>query len=667
MSSRLPGLGSPAFSLLFALASCREPPAPSPPPPPPLPPAASVGTAPAAAADAQAAEAKAAHVRANYTKFEYRIPMRDGVRLFTSVYLPNDASASRRYPLLMVRTPYSVAPYGAGRYRPGLGTEGFEKEGFTFVFQDVRGRYMSEGQYVNVRPHRDEKRGPSDIDESSDTHDTITWLLAHVPFHNGRVGMWGISYPGFYASAGAIDSHPALKAVSPQAPIADWWRGDDMHRHGAFNLQMAFAFFSNFGRPRPKPIGDEDTFKRFEYDTPDAYQYYLDLGPLAAAGTSRLKGEVAFWNEIAQHPNYDEFWTARNLLPHLRHIKAAVLVVGGWFDTEDLYGPLATYRAIEAQNRGTQNSLLIGPWRHGGWARGSGDRLGDAEFGFPTGRTYQDLALAFFKHHLKGGPDPALPEAMVFETGANRWRRFDSWPPREARAAKLFFAPSGGLSFADPATDAAFDEYPSDPARPVPYTQQMTQQWSAEYMTEDQRFAARRPDVLVYQTPPLERDVTLAGPLEAELFVSTTGTDADWVVKLIDVNPGTMPGFSDDDRRAGKLDRGGQQLLVRGEPFRGRFRDGGATPKPFKPGEVTPVRFAINDVFHTFQRGHRLMIQIQSSWFPFIDRNPQTFVPNIFEAKPADFHKATHRLHRGRETPSGLRVKLLPALDESSP
>ncbi|UQA57568.1 CocE/NonD family hydrolase [Polyangium aurulentum] len=601
--------------------------------------------------------------RANYTKYEYRIPMRDGVRLFTSVYVPNDAGPKKQYPFLMQRTPYTVGPYGVDRYKGAFSSESFEKEGFIFVFQDVRGQHMSEGQFVDVRPHNPDKRSKTDIDESSDTYDTIEWLVKNVPYNNGRVGQKGVSYPGFYTSMGIIDSHPALKAASPQAPVADWFRGDDFHRHGAFNVQMAFAFFSGFGVARPKPTDNEE-WKSFEYGTPDAYQFYLDLGPLAEVADKRFKGEVAFWKDMVAHPNYDEYWKARNILPHLKNIKAAVMVVGGWFDTEDLYGPLNTYRAIEEQNPRIKNSLVMGPWQHGGWGT-PGEKLGEAEFGFQTSRLFQAYELAFFKHHLKDGPDPELPEALVFETGANRFRKLDAWPPKGVREAKLYLQKGGGLSFEAPGDgEATFDEYLSDPNKPVPYTQTLEQHWSTEYMTEDQRFASRRPDVLVYQTAPLERDVTLAGPLEAELFVSTTGTDADWVVKLIDVNPGEMPGWSERKEAAGEKNRGGQHLLVRGEPFRGRFRESYETPKPFAPGEVTPVKFAVNDVFHTFKRGHRIMIQIQSSWFPFIDRNPQTFVPSIFEAKPSDFVKATHRVYRAPATASALEVRILPSPDE---
>ncbi|MBZ4417388.1 CocE/NonD family hydrolase [Myxococcus sp. RHSTA-1-4] len=604
-------------------------------------------------------------IRTRYTKFEYRIPMRDGTRLFTAVYVPNDAGPNKRYPILLMRTPYSVAPYGVDRYPAGISpSEEFEKEGFIVVGQDVRGRNMSEGEFVNVRPHKPKKAGPRDIDESTDTYDTIDWLVKNVPHNNGRVGQYGISYPGFYASAGAIDSHPALKAVSPQAPIGDWF-WDDMHRHGAFNLALAFNFFSVFGKPRPQPTDKED-WEWFDHGTPDGYEFFLDLGPLSNADAKHLKGEVAFWKEIAAHPNYDSYWQARNILPHLKNIKAAVMTVGGWYDTEDLYGPLRTYDSIEKQNPGISNTLIMGPWQHGGWQGTEGSSLGDAEFGFKTSETYQALVLAFFKHHLKGGEKPDLPEALVFETGANRWRRFESWPPKGLREARLYFQPKGGLSFnkAPTGTAESFAEYVSDPDKPVPYTQELTAGWGKNYMAEDQRFASRRPDVLVFETEPLERDLTLAGPLEAELWVSTTGTDADWVVKLVDVHPGRPRGWKKGDAEKGLKNRGSQQTLVRGEPFRGRFRDSYSEPKPFKPGEVTKVRFVINDVFHTFQRGHKVMIQVQSSWFPFIDRNPQTFVPNIFEAKEGDFTRAFHRVYHSAAHPSAIKVGVLPSADE---
>lgn len=603
---------------------------------------------------------RAEYIRKHYTKYEYRIPVRDGKLLFTSVYVPNDASANKAYPILLVRTPYTVAPYGADKYKTRLGpTFEYEKEGFIFAFQDVRGKNMSEGEFVNMRPHISKKVGKNDVDESSDTYDSIDWLIKNLPANNGKVGQWGISYPGFYTSAGAIDSHPALKAASPQAPIADWFRGDDMHRNGAFNVQLAFSFFSGFGKPRPVPT-DVSNDRGFDWGVPDAYQFFLEMGSLANANKKYFKGEIPFWNELMEHPNYDSYWQARNLLPHLKNIKAAVMTVGGWYDTEDLYGPLQTYKAIEKHNPGINNTLVIGPWVHGGWTSTTGEKIGDANFGFKTSYTYQPIEFAFFKHHLKGGDKPALPEAWIFETGANRWRGFDSWPPANTQTKSLYFQADGKLSFSVPQdTLLSFDEYVSDPAKPVPYTTEIGNRWSNQYVAMDQRFASSRPDVLSYQTEVLERDVTFAGPLEASLFVSTTGSDADFVVKLIDVNPNKM------DNAVGEINRAAQQTLVRGEPFRARFRDSLEHPKAMQPNEVSLVKFSINDVMHTFKRGHRIMIQVQSSWFPFIDRNPQKYVESIYQAKDSDFIKANHRLYRGADKLSRLQVQILPALDES--
>ncbi len=619
-----------------------------------------VSAAPQAAASQDARvdplRQRADYIREHYTKFEYRIPMRDGKRLFTAVYVPNDADRKKTYPVLMVRTPYSIAPYGADQYKGMLGpTAEYEKEGYIFAFQDVRGTYMSEGEFLNMRPHIDVKRGSNDVDESSDTYDTIDWLIKHLPQQNGKFGQWGISYPGFYTSAGAIDSHPALKAISPQAPIADWFRGDDMHRNGALNLSMAFTFFHSFGVPRPEPT-EKRGWREFNYGTPDAYEFFLKLGPLANVNAQYFKGGIPFWNDIIAHPDYDQFWQSRNLLPHLKNIKAAVLTVGGWYDTEDLYGPLQTYKAIEKLNPGIQNTLVIGPWIHGGWTRSNGDQVGDAHFGYKTVNNYQPVELAFFRHHLKGAEQPRLPEAWMFETGANRWRGFDSWPPQQVKDQALYFHADGKLRFSAPnEQQPAFDEYLSDPAKPVPYTTEIMNGWSKNYVAADQRFASSRPDVLSWETEVLEQDVTLAGPLEADLFVSVTGSDADFVVKLIDVAP--------PDLKEQGVQRGHQQTLVRGEPFRARYRQSFSQPLAMVPGQITPVRFNINDVLHTFKRGHKIMVQVQSSWFPFIDRNPQTFVPNIYEAKASDFIKANHRVYRSAGQASALRVKVLPATD----
>ncbi|MEM8929716.1 MAG: CocE/NonD family hydrolase [Acidobacteriota bacterium] len=611
--------------------------------------------------DDDAEAARAEFIRSHYTKTEHHIPMRDGVRLFTAVYTPNDLDGGP-WPILLLRTPYDVGPYGIDRYKKRLGPhEAFEQSKFIFVFQDVRGRYLSEGDYVNMRPHIADKTGPEDIDESTDTWDTIDWLIRHLPHHNGKVGQWGISYPGFYTAAGAIDSHPALAAVSPQAPIADWW-WDDMHHHGAFILPLAFNFFSGFGQARPEPTTEDA--ERFEHETADGYRFFHELGPLSNVNERHFKGDIAFWNDIVAHPNYDAFWQSRSIVPHLKNIGAAVMVVGGWFDMEDLYGPLSIYRSIEEKNPDAWNVLVMGPWRHGGWTRNDGDTLGEAEFGFATSAWYRErVDLAFFEHFLKGAEAPKLPEALVFETGANRWRQFDAWPPAEVERRKLYFHDRGRLRLGEPPTstadgEPAADSYPSDPNKPVPYTMDITTHWNATYMTEDQRFAAWRPDVLVYETEVLTEDTTFAGPLVADLWVSTTGEDSDFVVKLIDVFPPEHPEAEEDET---KETLGHRQQLVRGEVFRGRFRDSYEHPKPFVPGRPTRVRFELWDVLHTWKRGHRIMIQVQSSWFPLVDRNPQSWVDNIFEAKAEDFIRVENTLHRSPEHPSHLEVGVLPA------
>jgi len=617
--------------------------------------AAVVAALPSAAAGAEAADS----VRARFTKYEYRIPMRDGVKLFTSVYVPKDAGGSKPYPILLNRTPYSVAPYGSDAYRDSVGpSDVAAKEGFIFVYQDVRGRFLSEGQFVDMRPHVPAK-GPKDVDESSDTWDTIDWLVKRVRFNNGKVGVWGISYPGFYASMAAIDAHPALVAVSPQAPIADWFMGDDFHHNGAFFLPHAFNFYTSFGKPRPEPT--TKWTPRFDHGTADGYEFFLRAGPMPNYDRKYLKGEVAFWKEVMAHESYDAFWQARNTRPHLKGIRPAVLTVGGWFDAEDLFGALETYRSIEAQSPGSANRLVMGPWPHGGWSRGSGDALGKVTFGQPTSKFFEEqIELPFFRYYLKGGDDPKLPEAYVFETGANAWHTLDAWPPREARPVAFYLSAHGRLSKEPPAETAeAFDEYVSDPEKPVPFIEDVNIGMEREYMVADQRFASRRPDVLVYRTEPLEEDVTVAGPITASLSVSTTGTDSDWVVKLVDVYPDDYP--LQPDETTAERDRpahskmGGYEQLVRGEPFRGKFRRSFSKAEPFVPGQVDKVEFALPDVFHTFRRGHRIMVQVQSSWFPLVNLNPQTFV-DVNQATEADFKKATQRVWRTKDQPSLVRL-----------
>ena len=483
------------------------------------------------------AQEQAEYIRENYTKYEYRVPMRDGAKLFTAVYIPNDVS--QNYPILMYRTPYSVRPYGADQYRKRLGPNHLlAKDGYIFVYQDVRGTMMSEGEFVNMTPHVSAKK----INESTDTYDTIEWLLKNIKHHNGKVGQWGISYPGFYSAAGMIDSHPALKAVSPQAPIADWF-WDDFHHHGAFFLPHGFNFLSTFGKKREKL---RTTFgERFDHKTPDGYQFFLDMGPLKNANEKYLHGKIKFWNDIVEHPNYDEFWQSRNILPHLKNVKCAVMTVGGWFDAEDLYGPLNIYKEVEKNNPGIFNMLVMGPWVHGGWARGEGDSLGDISFGAKTSNYYQKhVELMFFNHFLKDKGDLQLPEALCFETGANRWRRFSNWPPDNLQQKNLYTHEKSRLDFSAPQKDG-FDDYISDPNKPVPSGNEIAIGMTREYMIEDQRFAARRPDVLHYQTSILEEDMTVIGPIHANLWVSTTGSSADWVVKIIDV-------FPNDYEQAGK-------------------------------------------------------------------------------------------------------------------
>ena len=613
-------------------------------------------------ASAQQAEVNSAYLQEHYTKSEVMIPMRDGTRLFTAIYSPIDTSEP--HPIIMKRTPYSCRPYGESRFPSSIGpSRAFPIDSYIVVFQDVRGCYMSEGEFVNMTPHVPDKRGPSDIDESSDCYDTIEWLIENVPNNNGRVGLWGISYPGFYAAASMIDAHPALKASSPQAPVSDWWY-DDFHHHGAFFLPHSFWFMSSFGLPRPEPTTARRS-RRFDAGTPDGYDFFLnEVGPLANVNEKFLHDGIAFWNKFIEHPNYDQFWQARNIVPHLSGVAPAVMTVGGWFDAEDLYGPLAVYQSIEEQNPDIFNILVMGPWAHGAWSRGAGDRLGDAHFGQEASPFYREnIEKPFFDFFLKGGVSIDLPEAYVFETGANQWRTFNDWPPAQIQERSIYFGQGGSLSFNEPQRSdsdersTAYDEYISDPAKPVPYTEAVARGMTRQYMTDDQRFASRRPDVLVYQTEPLTEAVTLAGPILADLWVSTSGTDSDWIVKLIDVHPGEhedYPGIRDNTRT------GGMQMMVRSEVIRGRFRNDPSSPEPFTPNEPTNVRLPLQDVLHTFKPGHRIMVQIQSTWFPLVDRNPQKYVDNIFLADESDFIKATQRVYRSPEFPTRLVVGVLP-------
>jgi uncharacterized protein len=590
-------------------------------------------------------------VRENYSKFEYKIPMRDGVKLFTSVYIPKDVfSDGKTYPIMMDRTPYTVAPYGADVYRNSLGpSEFFQKEKFIFVYQDVRGRYMSEGSFENIRPHKAVK-GPKDTDESTDTYDSIDWLVKNLPGNTGKVGLWGISQPGFYSSAGMIDAHPALVAVSPQAPVTDYYLGDDNFHNGAFMLAANFGFYLGFA-PREGEPARPPARTPFDFGTPDGYDFFLRMGSLENADEKYFKHKNPYWLQNLDHTSYDEVWQSRSIWKYLKNIKPAVMVVGGWFDAEDLQGPLRTFEFMEKNSPPKINMLVMGPWTHGGFSRGDGDRVGNVSFGSKTGVYYREqIEFAFFKEELKGKGDVKFPKAWVFETGTNEWRKFDQWPPKTA-AAKTFFLDEKG-TLAAQAGKSGFDEYVSDPNKPVPYLQDVVMGMRGDYMTSDQRFASSRPDVLVYKTAPLDHDVTVYGPISVDLKVSTSGTDSDFDVKLIDVYPGDYPAY---DTPPGPVPMGGYQQLVRGEPFRGKFRKGFEKPVAFEPGKPERITFKMPDVAHTFREGHRIMIQIQSSWFPLTDRNPQKFM-DIPRALSEDFVKATERIYLGGADGSRIHV-----------
>jgi putative CocE/NonD family hydrolase len=607
-------------------------------------------------------------VRSHYTKYEFRIPMRDGVRLFTAVYVPKTGAFAEAgpYPFLMGRTPYSVAPYGEDKYPPRLGpSDEFEKAGYIFVSQDVRGRWMSEGEFVEMRPHIDEKKSPQDVDDSSDMYDTIEYLLKHVENNNGKVGIWGISYPGFYTSASIIDSHPALVAASPQAPMTDLFLGDDSYHGGAFMLSAGFGFYAPFFHMQKNPL-DEEHDAPFDFGTPDSYKYYLNAGNLANLD-KLMPVPSKLWDDQFKHDTYDDFWQSRDLSRHMKNVKCAVLVVGGWFDAEDLSGPFRTFAAINKANPKTETTLVEGPWVHGGWARSDGSRLGDVQFDAKTAAYFRaNVQFPFFEHYLKG-KGAAQPKAVVFETGANVWHRLDTWPPKAASTKTLYFHADGQLSFDAPTGAESKDEYLSDPAHPVPFVGYTTDTVPQRYMVDDQRFASYRPDVVTYQTEPLAEDVTIAGPIAPHLKIASSGTDSDFVVKLIDVYPEDYPDAPDTMHsnkhvmEAPPLHMGGYQQLLRGEPFRAKFRTGWEKPTPLEPGKLTAIDFTMPDLYHTFRRGHRIMVQVQSSWFPLVDRNPQTFT-DIPYTKPDEFKKATEQIFHQKTAASGVELMVLPRL-----
>ena len=634
-----------------------------------------VTTAAAAGATAAALPEAAAKysLREHYTKYEYRIPMRDGVRLFTAVYVPKDAG--KRYPFLMERTPYSAGVeiddelhYGVDFYPDHVGpSPEFEQSGYIFVQQDVRGRYMSEGKWQEATPHVNHRRAKGEGNESEDMHDTVEWLLKNVPNNNGKVGILGTSYPGFYTSASIIDSHPAIKAASPQAPVTNLYMNDDSYHGGAFMLAANFDFYAavvEAQNPSPLP----KSWNSFDYGTADGYEFFLSHLTLSNITDTLTPTQQALLMPTIAHTTYDEFWKSRDISAHLKNIKAAVLTVGGWYDAEDLQGPLTTYHAIKRNNPGIYSGLVMGPWAHGGWNRYDGKSLGQVKFGAKTGEYFRtNIEFPFFEQHLKGVPNKNSAEVHAFETGSNVWRTYAAWPPQQARSRTLYLGPNGTLDWKQPAAGAAqaFDEYVADPRKPVPYTAYPATGVPKEYMVGNQRFASTRPDVLTYRSEVLEEDVTVSGPVKPRLFVSTTGTDADWVVKLIDVYPPSYPGADKSDERHTDVPKpamtmAGYQQLVRGDPLRGKFRNGFETPQPFTPGKVEAVNYSMSDINHTFRRGHRIMVQIQSSWFPLVDLNPQTFV-DIPKARPEDFQKATQRVYRASSMYSGIEVLVLPA------
>jgi putative CocE/NonD family hydrolase len=577
------------------------------------------------------------------------IPMRDGVRLHVKIFTPKDQREA--LPIIMSRTPYGVKG-AAGEFATYM--KALADEGYLFVFEDIRGKYGSEGTFVMQRP----ARAPGDtknIDEGTDTYDTIDWLLKNVPHNNGRVGMLGISYDGWTTIMGALEPHPALKAISPQASPADMWLGDDFHHNGAFRLSYGFEYAAMMESGKD--------VQQFAFDRYDTFAWYLALGPLANVNVKYLHGKIPTWNDYVAHPDYDAFWKRQTLIPFIRDVKVPTLNVAGWWDQEDFYGPIRIYDALEPHDAKHMNYLVVGPWNHGGWSRGAGDRLGAIPFDNPTSTYFREQVQApWFAYWLKDKGTLDLPEALTFEAGTNTWKRWTAWPPtRDATPRQLYFGPNETLSFDKPASDAdsAVDSYVSDPAHPVPYRQRPIQatyfpggsRWST-WLVEDQRFVEHRADVLDWETAPLDRDTTIAGEVVAHLFAATTGSDADWIVKLIDVYPEQYPK---------NWALAGYELMVSNEVFRGRYRRSFEKPEPIAPNRVLEYAFSLHTQNYTFLKGHRIMVQVQSTWFPIIDRNPQTFVPNIFEAKAGDFQAATQRIYRSARYPSHV---VIPVVDK---
>ena len=594
-------------------------------------------------------DANAEYVKEHYDKIEKYITMRDGTKLFTSIYTPKDKS--KKYPILLNRTPYTVAPYGEGKFKASLGNfPEMMKKGYIFVYQDVRGKWMSEGTFEDIRPTKT-KENKHTIDESTDTYDTIDWLVKNLKGNNGNVGMYGISYPGFYATASLVGSHPALKAVSPQAPVTDWFIGDDFHHGGALFLMDAFRFMYTFDAPRPKPISNENGPKGFELQSKDYSKFFMENPSLSGLKDKYLNHTVKFWDNLAKHSTLDSFWVARTITNHLNEVKPAVMVVGGLYDAEDTYGAFETYKQIEKRNKNNNSILVMGPWFHGGWVRSEGDSFGDIRFGQKTSLDYQkNFELPFFEYYLKGEGSFNPSEANIFFTGSNNWKTFDQWPAKDVKSEELYLNADGSISSSPKETVESFVEYVSDPNKPVPFQEGIIENRTREYMIADQRFVANRPDVLVFETEALGSDLTFAGPVIADLNVSMTGTDADFIVKIIDVYPDSTSATSAIND---KVVMPGYQMLVRGEILRGKFRNSFSQPEAFKPNEITSVKLTLPDVAHTFKKGHKIMVQVQHSWFPLTDRNPNQFM-DIYKAKAEDFLKNTHRLYFDKNHPSKI-------------
>lgn len=584
---------------------------------------------------------------AQWTVSDVMIPMRDGVKLHTKIFVP--AAPKAALPILFLRTPYGIddsAQAIESRYK-----ELFE-DGYIFAFQDIRGKFGSEGDFVMLRPAR--KAGDTQsLDEGTDAYDSIAWMLKTVPSNNGRVGMLGNSYLGWTAVMASLEPHPALKAIAPMASPADMWLGDDFYHNGAFRLSYGFeyAYMMEAGKGN----------SQFAFDRYDTYSWYLGLGSLANVNRDIFRNRITTWNDFAAHPDYDAFWKRRAFAFDTQELKVPTLNVAGWWDQEDFYGPMKIYETLEKRDRRGLNFLVVGPWKHGGARVGPGDSLGAVGFDSATAKYYRErIEIPWFAWHLKGQGKLDLPEALTFEAGSNQWRRWDAWPPQTGvEQRKLYFGAGRSLSFLAPKGDGGeeFDSYVSDPAHPVPYRHRPIQAtyfpggsaWST-WLVEDQRFVDGRPDVLTWESAPLENDLTIAGNVTANLFASTTGSDADWVVKLIDVYPERMPG---------NWQMAGFQLMVSSEVFRGRYRQGFEKPAAIEAGAVLPYRFGLHTQNYTFRKGHRVMVQVQSSWFPLIDRNPQTFVPNIFTAGDGDFRPATQRIYRSAAFPSHVSIPVV--------